>query len=124
MSATTLAVAELDEGESSDATFCFETIVNLTRRMDARFDLLISNSTTANITSDFSSNLSTLAISSGFEGFYNACTTLTILGDDVVEDDELIELEVRPQSERDTVLFSELTIVIIDNDGMYNKNTT
>ena len=123
-SAAVLTATEPDEGEASDATVCFETTVNLTRRMDAEFDLLLTNSTTANATNDFSSSRDNLTIPSGFEGFYNACITFTFLGDDVVENDELIEFEVQPQSEKDAVVFPEqselLTINIIDNDGIHS----
>lgn len=97
--------------------------MNLTRRRDAEYSFLLSNSTTASV-GDFIFSLNTLIVPSGFDGFYNSCMDLIITGDDLVEEnEEVIEVDIRPIADRDNVQFPEgsldmLILNILDNDGM------
>ena len=120
LSFTLFNITEPDEGETVGIEVCFEASVDLPRRTDAIFALLISNSTTANV-ADFSIQPS-LIIPTGFGGFYNQCVEIDIFGDNRFESSELIVVEVRPLAEGDRVQFPEessesLQVNIIDNDG-------
>lgn len=114
-------ITEPDEGEVANVTACFEAGVDIPRRRDADFELILSNLTTANSTEFIPS--SALRVRMDFSGFFNSCVDFIILGDDLVESDEVIIVDIRPLSDRDRVQFSDgsdsLTVNIIDNDGTY-----
>ena len=83
----------------------------------------MNSSSTAEEGSDWvtSRNSSNIVIPIGLVGLYRECLDIYILGDDTIEDDEVIEFGVVPISERDNVSFANggdsLRITIQDNDG-------
>lgn len=109
---------EPDENETVIFTTCFTTTVVLARRRPAEFEFVILNSTTVD-TEDIGFNVSTLTIPVGFNGSYTECASAVVIGDSLVEEDEVLLVGIRPLSDRDSVLFSELIFDIIDNDGNY-----
>ena len=117
-------VTEPDEGDSVNATFCLEASVREPRLRNAYFLLTLnSSSTNATIYSDFAANFSgPIVIPEGFAGSFNRCVIVMVLGDDVIETNEVIVLEVMPLSSRDFVEYinsdvDALTVNILDNDG-------
>lgn len=119
-------ITEPDEGDRTVLSQCFEATVAQPRRNDALFEFILSNSTTALPEVDimFSTPSPILTVPAGFSGFFNVCAELTILGDDLVEDNEVVIYSVVPLSDSDVVQFPEgadsLILNIIDNDGSYN----
>ena len=118
-------VIEPDDGSRTNAAFCLEATVNEPRLRNAYFQSVLLNSTNATLYSDFEANFSDrIVIPEGFSGFFNRCIVLTVLGDDEIETNEVIVVEVRPLSSRDIVEYinsdvEALTVKIVDNDGTY-----
>lgn len=111
---------ELDEEQTENTVICVVAEIDLPRRNDAEFEFVSLNSTTAS-SEDFDIAPRIVTVPTGFSGFYNECVTLSVLGDGTAEQNELIELGVRPASDLDSVEFPEgaesLLINIFDNDG-------
>ena len=116
-------VTEPDEGGNVTFTSCFEAEVSQPRKTDAVFELVLLNSSTAALNYDytFSSDLQNITFPTGFSGNFSYCLNVTVRGDVMIEDNELIEIGVRPLAPRDSVYYagnvSTLRFYIIDNDG-------
>lgn len=117
-------VTEPDERENITLTSCFQADVQETRRRAAVFELRFLNSSTADLYSDFFNSTSYIIVPAGFNGFFMECVDTTIVGDNSIEEDEVIEYELLPLSELDFLQYpnastSPLRIYISDNDGKY-----
>ena len=116
-------VTELDSGYDSVVTVCFNATVSEQRRREAVFELVLDNTTTATLDYDFFPNNTDLFITipSGFYGNFSDCVDLVIVGDNLVEDDELVVYDLVPLSDKDYVMFpgglDSISVTIIDNDG-------
>ena len=116
-------VTEPDEGGNVTFTSCFEAEISQPRKTDAVFELVLLNSSTAALNYDytFSSDLQSITFPTGFYGDFSYCLNVTVRGDVMTEDNELIEIGVRPLAPRDSVYYagnvSTLRFYIIDNDG-------
>lgn len=111
-----------EEEYSTIVTMCFTAQLNQPRMRDAVFKFSISNSSTAT-NEDFFLNSPNITIGTAVFGPYMVCVDVTILGDDVFENDEVAVLNIIPVAEQDRVEFqfsnsSSLLINIFDNDGM------
>jgi hypothetical protein len=111
-------VTEPDDGMNVTVSSCFQANVTRTRRRAAVFALVILNTSTAYSGSDFSEYTPYIVIPAGFSGLFTECVNISITGDNIIEEDEVIEYDVEPMSDRDTVSFSDpLRVNIFDNDG-------
>ena len=106
-------------------SFCFVANVNQPRRREAVFELILSNATTADNSTDFNITMRYVRVPMGFNGSFRECLYLLVLDDLLVEYDEVVVLEVRAVSDRDMVQFPEgsesLVFNIFDNDGENNS---
>ena len=111
-----IEVLETDSGNSSTIPICFVSSVQPLR--EVIFHFYEELGTTAEPTDYVPLNLIEIVI---LPGPFPQCVNITILGDDLVEDDEVIVLSVEAVSEGDIVQFDDLTtaveVHIIDDDG-------
>ena len=115
-------VTEPDTDDDSVVTVCFNATVILPRRRDAVFELVFNNgTTTATLDVDFSLNSTLITIPSGTSGYFSDCVDLVIVGDNTIEEDELVVYDLVPLSYNDSVIFPEgldsISVTILDNDG-------
>lgn len=97
-------------------------LLNSPRNRDSVFMITVSNISIAVLGVDFEPLLANITIFSDIaEEEYIQCVNISIVGDDEVEDDELIVLDVRALSEKDSVESvddsSSLIVTVVDNDG-------
>ena len=123
-----ISVPEPDEEGYITFQSCFEATISQARKTDAIFDLVLLNSSTATENEDyiFRSDLQNITIPTGFYGNFSYCLNVIVLGDITIEDDEAIEIDIRPQAPRDSVYYAggdvnTLVFYIIDNDGKKKK---
>lgn len=121
-----LTILEGDDGDTTVNRTCFAVTLNQPRSRDVVFVFTVSNMSTATPGVDFEFP-DNITISPGFSmEEYMECLDLVVLGDDIVEDDELIVLYVRALAEQDVVESedgsSSLRATIVDNDGMLPPN--
>jgi hypothetical protein len=114
-------VTEPNDGTNVTVSSCFQANVTRPRRRAAMFVLTFLNTSTAYQGLDFIVERALyIAIPAGFSGVFTECVNISILGDNIIEGDEVIEYSVMPMSDRDLVDISgPLRVNILDNDGMY-----
>ena len=114
-----ISIVEPDEGMNATVRSCFQANVTQTRATDTVFQFNLLSTSTAGQMCTFVNDAPTVVIPARFSGMFSQCVNVTIIGDDVVEEDERIKYEVQPLYERDYVqsATNPLVIVIIDNDG-------
>ena len=103
-------------------TSCFQANMTEMRRRAVRFGFDLLHSSTTTQMSDFFLYYSDsdFYIPVRFYGIFRVCVIATIVGDDVIEGDEVILYEVVPLSEGVSVEPSApFRIEILDNDGKY-----
>jgi hypothetical protein len=97
---------------------CFRANTTRSRRKPAVFMLTFLNSSTAYQGLDFNVDHNpNVAIPAGFLGLFMECVNISIIGDNIIEGDEVIEYSVEPISEGDSVDPGPLRVNILDNDG-------
>lgn len=106
---------------TTDVTLCFGATVTVTRRRDAVFYGVPTNSTTL-LTDEYALPYPlAIIVQAGFDGEFLECFSVIIYGDDLIEDLEVLEIVLRPELERDRVeLPSNATSIVInieDDDG-------
>ena len=119
-------VQEPDEGMNYTVTTCYQANVTQMRKREAVFVFTLLSSSTATDMVDFETDrdASYVIIPVGFYGIFRECANVTIIGDDIIEYDEVIEYELVPLSDRDSVEPPPpLRINILDNDGEHKKDT-
>ena len=120
-------VQEPDEGVNYTVATCYQANVTQMRIREAVFVFTLLNSSTATDMVDFDSDRDTpyyIIIPVGFYGIFRECANLTIIGDDIIEQNEVIEYELVPRSARDSIEPQPLLIInILDNDGEHKKDT-
>jgi hypothetical protein len=102
---------------------CFEANVVRARRTEAVFQLnFINNATPGQVL--FDGYTANITIPVGFMGVFSYCLNATVFGDDVIEQDEVIEYVVVPLSQQDSVQSTTypFTISIFDNDGKLSSD--
>ena len=125
-------------GEYKIVEVCFTAIVFSTLDRAAVFDLILSPTSTANISTDFYLNTSTSLIidsetisshghddtssGSGAGRRVSGCIEFVVIGDEEDEETETIAYEIRPRSQFDRVVFpseatSDLILVYIFDIG-------
>ena len=114
-----ISVTEEDEG-SVERMACFYVAVNRPRDREVVYELVFSNMSTATYGVDFEVYPLNVTVPTNFEGeVYMSCVRVTILGDDVVEEDEYFRYRIEPLYMQDRVNGSDVFMVtIIDEDGM------
>ena len=114
-----LIIYEGDDGDTAANHTCFTVTLNQPRTRDVVFALTVSNTSTATPGVDFELSDANITITPEIvEEEYMACVYLTIIGDNDVEDDELIVIEVTALADQDRVYGSNyIRAMIIDNDG-------
>lgn len=120
-----LNVTEPDEGENITVTSCFQANVTRPRRRAAIFEISFLNSSTADLVSDFATNRIAnpyIVVPVDFSGLFIECVILEVIGDNMIEEDEVIEYDVEPVADRDSVEnimggAGLLRVNIFDNDG-------
>ncbi len=117
---------EPDSGANQTVSVCFESQINRPLFRSALFILIPSTSTTAMPDVDFFLNSSMyIIIPRGFNGTYRDCINVVLIGDDEVEDNEIIEFVIATTTSTDNVVYvypenaSSVVIYIADNDGKY-----
>jgi hypothetical protein len=114
----------MNEGESDMVHVCFSSLLNQTLNRDAVFQLTPSNQTTASLETDFTlDNSSNITLSAGSSGETTSCIQLTIIGDNLVENNEVIVYDVIAIDGMDHVKFpndtKSLMVEVLDNEGQY-----
>lgn len=120
-----ISVVELDSGNSTNVSACVTAYVNEPFHRDAAiFQYLFSSNSTATLVTDFGNPNFTAeyaVVPAGFSGEYRSCVSITVFGDDTIEDDETVVYELRQLSELDRLVFATnrtaVTIHILNNDG-------
>jgi hypothetical protein len=112
-------VNETDEDVNVTVATCFRTNVTQTRKRDAVFVLMLLNSS---VMHNFYFQAPYIIIPTGFSGIFLECVNVTIVGDDIIEENEVIEYRLQPLSDRDLVMYpgspvEPLRIFIVENDG-------
>jgi hypothetical protein len=97
-------VTEPFQGENRTETVCFNVNLNLPRLRDAIFTFNASNLSTATPGLDFYPTYLVITIPASFTNNTSYCVNLTILGDGLLEDDEVIVFNVAAIAEEDMVL--------------------
>ena len=115
-------VTEPDEGDNNALiSSCFQANVTRMRRRDAVFPFVLLNSSTAYLGSDYMVDHDYIIIPTGFSGLFAECVSIMIIGDNMIEENEVIEYNVLPTAERDSVTnyggYDPLRVTILDNDG-------
>ena len=118
-------VTEPDEGENNTLiSSCFQANVTRMHRRDAVFQFVLLNSSTAYLDSDYMIDHDYVIIPTGFIGLFTECVSIMIIGDNMIEENEVIEYNVLPTAERDSVTnyggYDPLRVTIFDNDGKLN----
>ena len=116
----TATVMEPDSGETIGVTFCFTARIQEPLSFQAFFRDVPNNASTALAGSDYLPNSifipETLPVGESF-----GCVSMTIIGDDEVEGDEVAVINYVPLVPGDIILFasgaSSLNITIVNNDG-------
>ena len=98
---------------------CFYVAVNQPRDREVVYDLYLSNMSTATYGVDFEVYPLNVTVPIEFGGsVYTSCVTVTILGDDLVEEDEFFRYRIDPLNPQDLVDGSNvLMVTIVDEDG-------
>ena len=119
-------VAEPDSDNNASVTICFESQIARPLFSEAVFHFMESSSTTATSGVDFFvSSLPYIIIPRGFSGNFSFCTEVVILGDDMIEQNEFVVLEVGRMESTDDVVIrypenaTMIVVEIIDTDGKY-----
>jgi hypothetical protein len=116
-------ITERNAGEDSVVSFCFRSSIAEPLTRNVVFGLLESNETTSTSGAEFYPNISVadVVIPLGFSGEFSQCIDIVIIGDNIVEEDEVITYDVMSLSGRDVVRFpqnsSSIVINVQDNDG-------
>lgn len=114
------------DGETVNVTICFEAYVDQPRFRDAEFELVFSTLSIASPNEYILATAPLVIIPATFTGFYRACADVTVFGDEIVEEDEVIIVDVRPLSFGDMVQFpngsDSIRLYIIDDDGKYPEH--
>ena len=115
------SVPEEDLGNSTTAASCFEASLEQPLNRIAVFLLIQSISSTATNGLDFFPVAPVITVPGDFVGEFVTCANFTIIGDNLIEDNETIVFDVVPQVAIDRVQFPENTssviVNILDNDG-------
>jgi hypothetical protein len=114
-----LTIHEGDEEIVNQA--CFTVFLNRPRFRDSVFIITVSNMSTATPGSDFEP-LQNITVPADLPGeVFEECVNITVIGDTIVEDDELIVFALTALSPLDMVTSSDgsntLRATIVDNDG-------
>lgn len=122
-----LRIYEGDIGDSDTNMTCFVVSLNQPRTRDVVFLFMVSNMSTATPGVDFELSDANITITSEFaDEEYYTCVYLTVIGDDDVEDDELIVIDIVPLSSLDRVELADgsnsIRATIVDNDGEFVIN--
>jgi hypothetical protein len=115
-----LTIYEGDEENTVNQT-CFTAFLNRPRSRNSTFIITVSNMSTATPGSDFEP-LQNITVPANFPGeMFEECVNITVIGDTIVEEDELILFAVTALSPLDMVISSNgsntLRATIVDNDG-------
>jgi hypothetical protein len=121
-------VTEPDDGNNVTVTLCFSAEVNEPLDRSAVFGL--SNITDTNtsmprniatLNSDYDFKPRSVVIPTNFLGLFQECVNFTVFGDDMVEANEVIALDVQPVNYLDRFTYppgsDSIRINIEDNDG-------
>ena len=122
-------ITEGDRGQETAVSFCFRAVIQQPLINVVIFELIESNNdTTSTIGAEFYLNvtLPDVIIPLGFSGIFMQCIDIVVIGDDVVEENEVIVYGIVSFSGRDVVRFpgnvDSLVINIQDDDGEILKN--
>ena len=121
-------VTELDRGENETLMVNFSASISEPLSRDVMFGLRQrTDNTAASFNSDYNLTSQTITIPTNFSGEFETYIGIVILGDDDVEDDVFLVLEVTPLLPVDSVLFLDddadaITVYIEDNDGMARRD--
>jgi hypothetical protein len=112
-------VTEPDDGMNATVSSCFQANITRSRRRAAVFGLTFLNFSTAYSGSDFIVDHSpNFVIPAGFSGLFMECVNISIIGDNIFEENEVIEYTITPISNGPSVNFSgPLRVIIFNNDG-------
>lgn len=121
---TLVNVTEPESGNTTSISLCYHAEINMPLTRDSFFDLTLLDLTTATISRDFLLNTSNpLTFVSGSSGNQSGCIDFIIIGNQEVEDAEVVMYEFRARHTFDRVLFptnattNSLTVNIFDNLG-------
>ena len=116
---TDLIIYEGDDGDSDTNITCFIVSLNRPRTRDVVYTLEVSNTSTATPGVDFELSATNITITPEIQGEeYMTCVYITIYGDNIAEDDELLVINVVPMSPQDRVDdTNSIRVTFIDNDG-------
>ena len=119
-----LIIYEGDDGDREANHTCFTVSLNQPRTRDVVFTLEVSMMSTATPGVDFERPADNITITPEIQGEeYVTCVYIIVIGDDEVEDNELIVINVAPLSPLDRVESadgsSSTRATIIDNDGEF-----
>lgn len=121
LESTRFNITEPDFGEFRSATVCFTASFSQPTTMNVTFHLELSNMSTASVGNDFVP-IPFIVIPSGSSGSFRSCIDFTVVGDNFVENDEIVQYDILPLgSNRVEFPFNLpqfLAFNIIDNDGM------
>ena len=122
-------ITEGDRGQETAVSFCFKAVIQQPLINVVTFGLIESlNDTTSMIGAEFYPNVTVpdVIIPIGFSGIFMQCIDIVVIGDNVVEENEVIVYSVVSFSGRDVVRFpgnaNSLVINIQDDDGEILKN--
>lgn len=119
-----LTVIEPDSGSFTSMQVCFVTNLDLAQPLGrfAVFEFIPTDMATAEIGSDFFVDIATefLFFPPNATGFQVRCINVTVIGDDLFEEDEVVDYQLLPLSELDSVTYvsgNSVRLNIINNDG-------
>lgn len=118
-----VTVTEMEQGATETVNLCFSAQINRTLNRNATFNFLLTNYTTANVSTDFiSAYPSYITFTAGSSGNMSCCIDVVVIGDSLVENNETIVYDIVPVYDLDRVLPAgspAVTINVIDDDGKW-----
>lgn len=117
-------ITESDDGEEIVVRTCFRANLPQPLNREVIFGLIESNSSTSTRGAEYYPNITIpdIIIPRGFRGEFRECIDIVVIGDNLVEDDEIIVYDVVSLSgRRDVVAYPQnmdsIVINVSDNDG-------
>ena len=117
-------ITEGGRGQETAVSFCFRSVIQQPLINVITFGLIESNNdTTSMIGVEFYPNVTVpdIVIPQGFSGIFTECIDIVVVGDNVVEENEVIVYDVVSFSGREIVRFpgssESLVINVLDDDG-------
>ena len=116
---TSETVLEPEFPDTSSVVTCLMANVSQPLRRAAVFEIQLTNISIATFRVDFDANITSpfVVIPATFAGTFMQCINVTIFGDFLEEDDELISYQFSARSELDTVVTPMFSILIVDRFG-------